>query len=54
MSALAPKLILSMSISQFSASDNEKVAGLSFGPTYKKALFPTLFEHVKDDAIRLN
>jgi hypothetical protein len=52
MSALAPKLILSMSISQFSASDNENLAGL--GPAYKKAPFPTLFKHVKDDAVCLN
>jgi hypothetical protein len=54
MSALAPKLILSMSISQFSASDNENLAGLAFGPAYKKAPFPTLFKHVKDDAVCLN
>jgi ribosomal protein S12 methylthiotransferase accessory factor YcaO len=53
MKALACKLILLMSISQFSASD-EKLTGLASGPTYKKALFSTLFEHVKDDAIRLN
>jgi hypothetical protein len=41
-----------MSILQFEAS--EELTGLVFGPTYKKALFSTLFEHVKDDAICLD
>jgi hypothetical protein len=35
--AIAPMLILSMSISQFEAS--EKLTGLAFGPTYQKAPF---------------
>jgi hypothetical protein len=51
-SAITPKLILSMSISQFEAS--EKLTGLAFGPTYQKAPFWTLFNHVKDDAIHLD
>ena len=50
--AISPKLILSMSISQFEAS--EKLTGLAFGSTYQKAPFSTLFDHVKDDAIRLD
>jgi hypothetical protein len=50
--AIAPKLILSMSISQFEAS--EKLTGLAFGPSYQKAPFSTLFDHVKDDVIRLD
>ncbi len=50
--AIAPKLMLSMSISQFEAS--EKLTGLAFGPSYHKAPFSTLFDHVKDDAIRLD
>jgi hypothetical protein len=49
---LLPKLILSMSISQFEAS--EKLTGLAFGPTYKKVTFSTLFDHVKDDVTCLN
>jgi hypothetical protein len=50
--AIAPKLMLSVSISQYEAS--EKLTGLAFGPLYKKAPFSTLFDHVKDDAIRLD
>jgi hypothetical protein len=44
--------MLSMSISQFEAS--EKLTDLAFGPSYQKAPFSTLFDHVKDDAIRLD
>ena len=50
--AIAPKLILSMSISQFEAS--EKLTGMAFGSSYQKAPFSTLFDHVKDDAIRID
>jgi hypothetical protein len=49
--AIAPKLML-MSISQFEAS--EKLTGLAFSPSYQKAPFSTLFDHVKDDAIHLD
>jgi hypothetical protein len=45
-------MLLSMSISQFEAS--EKLTGLAFGTSYQKAPFSTLFDHVKDDAIRLD
>jgi hypothetical protein len=47
-SAITPKLMLSMSISQFEAS--EKLTSLAFGPSYHKAPF----DHVKDNAIRLD
>jgi hypothetical protein len=50
--AIAPKRLLSMSISQFEAS--EKLTGLAFGPSYQKAPFSTRFDPVKDDAIRLD
>jgi hypothetical protein len=50
--AIAPKLMLSMSISQFEAS--EKLTGLALGPSYQKAPFSTLFDHVKDNAIHLD
>jgi hypothetical protein len=51
--AIAPKLILSMSIFQFEAS--EKLTRLAFGSSYQKApLSTTLFDHVKDDAIGLD
>jgi hypothetical protein len=44
--------MLSMSLSQFEAS--EKLAGLAFCPSYQKAPFSTLFDHVKDDAVWLD
>jgi hypothetical protein len=50
--AITPKLMLYMSISQFEAS--EKLTGLAFGPSYQKAPFSTLFDHVKDNGIRLD
>ena len=50
--ALAPKLILSMSVSQFESS--EKLTSIAFGASYVKSPFSTLYEHVKDDAIRLD
>jgi hypothetical protein len=41
-----------MSISQLEAS--EKLTSLAFSPSYQKAPFSTLFDHVKDNAIRLD
>jgi hypothetical protein len=41
-----------MSISHFEAS--EKLTSLAFGPSYHKAPFSTLFDHVKEDAIHLD
>jgi hypothetical protein len=37
----------------FSVRSIREIAGLSFGPTYQKAPFSTLFDHVKDDAFHL-
>jgi hypothetical protein len=48
--ALAPKALLSMAISQFEAS--EKLTAMAIGDTYVKAPFSTLYDHVKDVAIR--
>jgi hypothetical protein len=50
--ALAPKLMLSMSISQYEAS--EKLSSYHLGSTFKSSPFSALFNHVKDDAIRLD
>jgi hypothetical protein len=41
-----------MANSQFEAS--EKCTALAFGPTYQKAPFFILFDHIKDDAINLD
>jgi hypothetical protein len=41
-----------MSISQFKAS--EKLTKLAIGTTYVNVPFSTLYDHVKDDAIRLD
>ena len=41
-----------MSISQFEAS--EKHTKLAIGTTYTNAPFSTLYDHVKDDAIRID
>jgi hypothetical protein len=50
--SIAPKALLAMSISQFEAS--EKLTKLAIGTTYTNAPFSTLYDHVKDDAIRLD
>jgi hypothetical protein len=48
--ALAPKVMLSMAISQFEAS--EKLTAMTIGSSYGNASFSTLYDHVKDVAIR--
>jgi hypothetical protein len=50
--SIVPKALLSMSISQFEASD--KLTKLAIGTTYVNAPFSTLYDHVKDDAIHLD
>jgi hypothetical protein len=50
--SIAPKALLAMSISQFEAS--EKLTKLAIGISYVSAPFSTLYDHVKDDAIRLD
>jgi hypothetical protein len=50
--SIAPKTLLAMSISQFEASN--KLTALAMGSSYSIPPFSTLFEHVKDDAIRLD
>ena len=48
--ALAPKVMLAMAISQFEAS--EKLTAMAIGAGYNKSPFSTLYDHVKDVAIR--
>ena len=48
--ALAPKVMLAMAISQFEAS--EKLTAMAIGAGYIKSPFSTLYDHVKDVAIR--
>ena len=50
--SIASKTLLAMSISQFEASS--KLTALAMGPSYTPPPFSTLFDHVKDDAIRLD
>jgi hypothetical protein len=47
---VAPKALLSATISQFDTP--ERLTGLAMGPSYVKASFSILYEHVKDVAVR--